>query len=177
FPICTIFLCGLVCVLQALIGHKFPIIEGPAGMWWGVFLVLLQMSGINGAPSALLLRELQTGLMIGAGVFILLAVFRLVGKVKQWLTPAVTGTFLILLAVQVSKSSLASVLGIGFRGEAEVQLVIVLLSVLLIGLTVGLMRKGRGILQYISVLIGLQLGWGVYALLGLTEMPVFSKEI
>ncbi|GMA63298.1 hypothetical protein GCM10025859_37380 [Alicyclobacillus fastidiosus] len=33
----SFFICGMVGLLQALIGHRYAIIEGPAGMWWGSF--------------------------------------------------------------------------------------------------------------------------------------------
>ncbi len=165
----TLLLCGMVCFLQALVGHKYPILEGPAGMWWGVFLILLQMRRDGGGSGDLLLRELELGLMAGSMIFILLAVCNLIGKIKGLFTPAVTGTFLILLAIQVSKSLLQGMLGIGFQGSETVKPLIALLSVLLIGLMIGVMKKGKGIVQNISVLIGLLAGWGLYAVLGLVS--------
>ncbi len=36
----TFILCGLVSIFQVLWGHKYPVFEGPAGMWFGVFITL-----------------------------------------------------------------------------------------------------------------------------------------
>ena len=30
---------GISAILQVMFGHKLPINEGPAGLWWGVFTV------------------------------------------------------------------------------------------------------------------------------------------
>ena len=35
----SFFVIGITSILQVLFGHKLPIIEGPAGVWWGVFLI------------------------------------------------------------------------------------------------------------------------------------------
>ncbi|WP_213521969.1 purine/pyrimidine permease [Paenibacillus sp. J31TS4] len=167
----TLLLCGAIGLLQVLFGHRFPIIEGPAGMWWGVIVVLLDMHLRAGGDALLLLRELEMGLGVGALVFLLLGVFRLLPHIKFLFTPIVTGAFLILLAIQMSKSILSGVLGIGFEGSTVVVPKIALLSLLLIGLTVGLMVKGRGLIKSMAVLIGLAAGWGVYAVLGMLHMP------
>ena len=29
---------GIACMLQAIIGHKYPLMEGQSGIWWGVIL-------------------------------------------------------------------------------------------------------------------------------------------
>ena len=26
---------GIACILQGVIGHRLPLMEGPAGLWWG----------------------------------------------------------------------------------------------------------------------------------------------
>lgn len=28
---------GIACILQAFIGHKYPLMEGQSGLWWGGF--------------------------------------------------------------------------------------------------------------------------------------------
>jgi xanthine/uracil permease len=173
----TLLLSGLIGLLQVLFGHKLPIIEGPASMWWGVFLVLLQLNQDAGKSNVILLRELEWGLIAGSMVFIILSLSGLLSKIRILFTPAITGTFLILLALQVSKSLLEGVLGIGFHGSTTVKTSIILMSLILIGLNIGLMRKGKGILQNISVLISLLVGWGLYAMLGMVTFTPFSAQL
>src|SRR5699024_1417084 len=33
----TLFVLGIAGILQTLFGHRLPVQEGPAGLWWGVF--------------------------------------------------------------------------------------------------------------------------------------------
>ena len=35
----TMFILGVSGFLQAVFGHRLPINEGPAGLWWGVFVL------------------------------------------------------------------------------------------------------------------------------------------
>ncbi|WP_144932579.1 purine/pyrimidine permease [Paenibacillus sp. 32O-W] len=167
----TLFLCGLIGAIQVMFGHRLPIIEGPAGMWWGVFLVLITMNMQMGGTTQTLLAELEMGLIVSSLVFILLAVFRLLNRLRALFTPVVTGTFLVLLSMQVSKSLVEGVLGIGYEGSDQVIPKIVLLSLLLISFTVGIMMKAKGMLQSMAVLIGLGTGWLLYALLGMVRFP------
>lgn len=167
----SFFVCGLIGLMQSLLGHRYPIIEGPAGMWWGVFLVLIQLTHDEGGSMPDLLRELELSLVIAAGVFLILGLFGWLGVIRKLFTPIVTGTFLVLLALQVSKSLVDGVLGIGFRNRTTVSPEIILLSVVLIGITLVLMFKGTGIIQSIAVLIGLVVGWVLYGVLGLVDPP------
>ncbi|WP_010269298.1 purine/pyrimidine permease [Paenibacillus senegalensis] len=167
----TLFLCGGIGALQVLFGHRLPILEGPAGMWWGVFVVLIGLHMQTGLPAQSLMLELQMGLLVCSAVFILLALFRLLPKVLHWFTPAVTGTFLVLLAFQLSPSLVQGVLGIGYRGSEQVIPLVMSISGLLIGLTVGLMLKGRGLIKNLAVLISIGAGWLIYAALGLVDLP------
>lgn len=167
----SFFVCGLIGVLQALFGHRFAIIEGPAGMWWGVFVVLIQMTKDEHGSMHNLLQQLEFGLIIAGLVFIILGAFGWLGVIRKLFTPVVTGTFLVLLSLQIAKSIIDGIFGIGFRGRSTVSPEIILLSVILVGLNVLLMFKGPGILKSISVLVSLIFGWILYGLLGLVNPP------
>jgi xanthine/uracil permease len=167
----TFFVCGLIGVLQAIFGHRYGIIEGPAGMWWGVCIVLINMARDVGTSMASLQSSLEMGLIISGIVFVLFALFRVIDWVRRLFTPVVTGTFLVLLSLQVSKSLIEGILGIGFHGSTRVLPHIALLSVCLIAFTIGLMVKGRGLIKNLAVLIGLVVGWVLFALFGLVDLP------
>lgn len=162
----TLIACGIIGILQVLFGHRYPIIEGPAGTWWGVTLVLIQMTKESGGSLPDLMRQLELGLMVAGLVAVLLAACGLLGFLRRLFTPIVTGTFMLLLALQLSRSLVSGVLGID-SGANVVNVRIAALSVLLIAFTVFLMVKGPGIVKSLAVLIGLAVGWIVYALLGL----------
>ncbi|MCL6547825.1 MAG: purine/pyrimidine permease [Alicyclobacillus sp.] len=165
---------GVIGLVQSLIGHRYPIVEGPAGMWWGVFLILAQMTRDVGGSFASLLQELELGLIVGGAVTAGLALCGLLSAVRRLFTPAVTGTFLILLSLQISRSLVPGILGVGYQGARGVFPEVALLSILIIAFTTLLMVKGRGWLQSLSVLIGLAAGWMAFALLRLTHSPGLS---
>jgi len=42
----TIITLGIAGFLQGLIGHKLPIHEGPAGLWWSIFTIYASLVGV-----------------------------------------------------------------------------------------------------------------------------------
>src|SRR5690606_19592736 len=73
----TFFIVGLTSLLQGLIGHRLPIMEGPAGIWISIFTVMAVTGVQGGASSTDSLRLLETT-MIFAGIFLFLfGIFRL----------------------------------------------------------------------------------------------------
>jgi xanthine/uracil permease len=168
----TLIACGIIGILQVLLGHKYPIIEGPAGTWWGVTVVLVQMTKETGGSLPLLLRQLEWGLLAAGVVAILLAVCGLLGWIRRLFTPIVTGTFMLLLSLQLSRSMVAGILGIGSQpGGDVIDVKVAVLAILLIAFTVWLMVKGRGLIKSLAVLIGLAVGWAVFAVFGLAPSP------
>ncbi|MCL6625953.1 MAG: purine/pyrimidine permease [Alicyclobacillus shizuokensis] len=167
----TLFLCGLVSLAQGLWGHRFAIVEGPAGMWWGVFLVLIQMTQeMHGSINDLQV-DLELGLMVAGVLYVVLAATGWLQRIQGWFTPAVTGCFLVLLTMQVSRDILDGLLGIGFRGSPEVRPLVAGLSFLLIVFTLLLMVKGRGLWKNMAVLVALVSGWLLYGVIGWLDIP------
>lgn len=41
----TMITLGIAGFLQGLMGHKFPIHEGPAGLWWSIFTIYASLVG------------------------------------------------------------------------------------------------------------------------------------
>lgn len=170
----TFFVCGIVGLLQAIWGHRLPILEAPAGMWWGVYIVLIQMARDQGASLQTLLQQIEFGLIAGALVFILLGTLKMLDKVRCLFTPVVSGTFLILLSLQLAKTLIAGILGIGFHNQTIVSIKMTLLSIFVIALTIFLSLKGRGIIKSLSILISMMIGWALFALLGVVD-PLGSR--
>lgn len=173
----TFFVCGIVSFLQGLLGHRYAVLEGPAGMWWGVFLVLIQMTHEVGGSMQTLEKELEMGLIIAGVLYIVLSVTGGLRKIQRLFTPVVTGTFLVLLSLQLSKSMVEGLLGIGFRNQQVVKPGIFLLSLGLVALTAFLMLKARGIAKSLAVLIALVIGWLIYGLLGLLIPPAGDSRL
>src|SRR4051794_29271463 len=52
---------GVACILQAVIGHRYPLMEGQSGLWWGAILSLSASATSSGISAS----ELGGGLAIG----------------------------------------------------------------------------------------------------------------
>lgn len=159
-------------MLQAIWGHRYPIFEGPAGVWFSTFMVLSGMALQIGKPLSVLRTDLETGLMVAGILTILLGVYRLMPLVRRLFTPLVNGVFLILLALQFSYTMIKGLLEPSSTGGQVLALNKVAVFFVTIGITFFVSLKSRGFLQSIAVLVGSTVGWIVALLLGL--MPEFQ---
>jgi len=163
----TIFMVGLASLLQVWQGHGYPMMEGPAGLWWGIFIILAQIGMKMGEDPREIGQSFQLGLIIAGGLFILLGAAGWVSRIQRWFTPAVTGTYMILLSVSICSSFIKGMLGIGYQQSSHVVPGITLFSLAIVALVIVLLRVPK-VASY-AVLLGMLAGWGGYALLGWAE--------
>lgn len=161
------FFASAVSILQVLYGHRLPIIEGPAGMWWGIFLTLGYMAPAMGKDMALLRSDLEMGMIIAGVVLVLMGLSGLIGRALKLFTPPVTGTVLVLLGLQLSGPFLKGMLGIGREGDT-VSLSALFVSLLVLVVVVLVNLKCRGFYRSIAILIGTAIGWIAATLLGIS---------
>ncbi|MBY6036524.1 purine/pyrimidine permease [Fictibacillus nanhaiensis] len=172
----SFFIIGISAILQVLFGHKLPINEGPAGLWWGVFTVYAGIVASGALTAADGLQQLTAGMLISGVLFFLLGAFRIISFVRALFTPLVTGTYLILLVSQLSGSFLKGMLGIGYLQEkADAKVAVSSLFILVLSIVLG--KSSVRWLRSYSILISLLLGWGLFKLLNLTKKPMESNEI
>jgi xanthine/uracil permease len=154
---------GAATLIQVLIGHRLPVVEGAAGMWWAIFILLGAMS----APGnrGLLLQQLEMGLII-AGLFLaILSFLPIIEKVRNLFTPIVTGVYLILLVSQMSGSFFKSMLGITETNHLDGKIAGICLVEVLIIFVFSL--KARGLWKSMGPLVGIIVGWVLFHALGL----------
>lgn len=162
----TMFVLGVSSLLQALIGHRMPINEGPAGLWWGVFTIYAGLSTTLFSSSIETLQALEGAMIISGIVFFLLSLFKLIDRLAALFTPAVSGIYLLLLVIQLSGSFLNGMAGLG-GGRSEVSLPIAFFSLLLVIITFYLTRhRIKWVSQY-AILISLSAGWVLFTVFGL----------
>jgi xanthine/uracil permease len=163
----TFFFVGAASLVQVMLGHRYPIIEGPAGMWWGIFLIV----GNIGAASGMRYREvgqsLEMGLMIAGVILFILGMFGWINRLRRLFTPLVTGCFMTILPFTMSGTFVQGILGINQDGRIDTGVAIVSLCVLL--LTIWLTQARWKWFRAFSVLIAVLAGWLAYVLLGWTE--------
>jgi xanthine/uracil permease len=169
----TLFVVGLSSLLQVWFGHKLPIAEGPAGLWWGVFLIFASLASTVQEGSNEILQSIELGLLVSGGLFIILSLFKLIHVIKQIFTPIVTGTYLILLVAQLSGSFAKGILGIGYL-TSGISVKVAFPAILTLIVSIILAKSSYALLRSYSVLFGLAFGWLLFAVLDLTKPIPFD---
>jgi xanthine/uracil permease len=156
----SFFVIGISTFLQVAFGHRLPLIDGPAGIWLGIFVVMGQIAATKATLNSLM------GMLIVAGfVMVIFGLTGLLSKMLVVFTSLVTSTFLVLLSLQLSGVFLKGMLGIQSDityfplKEAFVAIFIFLLVFVL-------SMWGKGWMKTYNVLIGIGLGWICFLWIG-----------
>lgn len=164
----TFFVIGITSLLQGLFGHKLPLNESPAGLWWSLFLIYAGFASTNGLSSEIVLRSLELGILVSGVIFILLSAFRLIDGIKKLFTPLVTGTYLVLLVSQLSGPFVKGILGIGYLTDG-LDPTVAICALIILAFAVILAKSPFKLLSSYSVLISLGFGWILFAVVGITK--------
>ncbi|PEB51195.1 purine permease [Bacillus pseudomycoides] len=162
----TLFVLGFAGLLQAIFGHKLPIQEGPAGLWWGVFSLYASLGIVLFGSNNETLRVLQYAFLLSGIICMILSIFGLIDKLVRYFTPTVIGTYLFLLVAQLSGSFLKGMFGLDGQ-HTEVQVNVFILSLIVILLSFFIMRLP--IIGQYSVLFSIVFGWILFACFGLSN--------
>ncbi len=154
---------GIACILQALVGHRLPLMEGPAGLWWGVILSLAASAQSSGQSLRALGGNLEAGIIISGVLIIVLGVLGVGWTLRRLFNPVVTSTFYFLLAAQLTQIFFKGMLGLA--DGPIIQPGIALLSVGLVVLVLILSIWGRGLVSNFALLIGIIIGWVTFLVL------------
>jgi xanthine/uracil permease len=163
----TFILCGIASFLQCKWGHGFPIFEGPAGMWYGIFITLATTAPALGKPLAILRTDIELGLIIAGLCCIILGITGLAGKTIRLFSPLVNGVFLCLMSLQLSPTMIKGALGINAANQM-LDVWSLLSSFTTTALIIWISLTKKGFWQSIAILLGAGIGWLIAALLGLS---------
>lgn len=153
---------GAACILQAIFGHKYPIMEGQSGLWWGTILSLSASAASAGMGLSELGGGIATGVILSGIIVAILGALGM-GKILNHLfTPVVMSTVLFLLGSQLIMIFTKGMLGITTTGEINLR--VAGLSLLLVVLVAGINIKGKGQIGNFAILIGIIVGWVAYSL-------------
>lgn len=154
----TFLLSGGVSILQALLGHRFPIIDGPAGLWMGLLIILAGAASAFGKDLAVLRTDMELGMICAGVLVIIIGLTGLMQKILKIFNPIVNGTFLILMVLQMSATVIKGATGISSGYETiQPKFLIVFLVTTVIIVIINL--KTKGFIQSIATLIGVVCGW------------------
>ncbi|EST51521.1 xanthine permease [Brevibacillus panacihumi W25] len=162
----TLFVLGIVALVQTWWGHRLPIMEGPAALWWGVFLLFGSLGAATGEESRSILPALGLGLVFSGVLFVIMSMCGWIAVIRRLFTPAVIGTYFILLVMQMSGPFVNGILGTAstsFDWKAtSIAIATLILSFILA-------RSSLPFLRNYSVLISILFGWSLFQIFGLQE--------
>ncbi|MCP1562392.1 MULTISPECIES: purine/pyrimidine permease [Bacillus] len=161
----TFFVLGVAAVIQCLQGHRLPINESPAGLWWGVYTIYGGLTGTVFATFGETLRALQGALLLSAVFFFLFSLFKVIERLAVLFTPVVTGVYLLLLVMQLSQPIVKGLLGIGYLKNSVDGLVFGLAMVVTAAMFI-MSRSNVTFLRQYAILLSLAGGWILFAVFG-----------
>ena len=164
----TFFLCGFVTLLQLILGHRFPIFDGPAGLWSGLLIVIAGSNLQLGESLEILRTDLEMGFLI-SGVFVMtLAIFGLIPALPQLFTPIVNGMLLLFMVVQISPSIVKGMTGVNSENQTiEPKSILVFFVTVTVALVINIYSKS--FLKSVSTLMGALAGWTLAWILGMVR--------
>ncbi|WP_371377820.1 purine/pyrimidine permease [Sporomusa aerivorans] len=170
----TFILCGIVSILQAVWGHRFPIMEGPAGLWYGVLITLAVSAPGMGKDLAVLRTDIEMGFIVAGIVCIIIAATGMAGRVAKVFSPLVNGVFLVLMCLQLSPAMVKGMLGLSSVSQlADGRSLLAFAGTT--GLIIWITVRGKGFIKSIAVLVGAGAGWLSALLLGIAPDVQYSQ--
>ncbi|MGM9985944.1 MAG: uracil/xanthine transporter [Bacillaceae bacterium] len=170
----SFMLTGVACIFQGVFGHRFPLMEGPSGLTWGVMLNLGLASSTMGMSLTDIGGGIVTGTLLACAVAFLFAIFNGIQFLQSIFTPIVLSVYLFLLSFQLAFIFFKGMLQINDAGTMNVA--ISLYSLALVVLVSILKIKGNKIVSNFSILIGLVVGWIGYAVLFSDQLQQVSHS-
>ncbi|GIN84141.1 purine permease [Heyndrickxia sporothermodurans] len=169
----TIFVLGIAGILQGVLGHRLPISEGPAGLWWGVFSIYAGFVGTLYTSNIETLRELSGGMILSGIFFFILSALGLIQKLAKLFTPTISFIYLFLLILQLSGSFMKGMLGLSSEVK-QLQPVTALLCLVIILLTFYLGQVRIQWVKQFSIMMGMVIGWILFIIFGIA--PTVTKS-
>jgi xanthine/uracil permease len=171
----TFFLCGVLSIIQMRLGHRYPIIDGPSGLWLTVWISLAAITSSTGGDLAHLRASLELGMLISGAIIIVLGLSGKMKYISRLFSPLVNGIFLVLMPIQLSMSFVAGMFGTIYGGQ-----VIAPKDFAAFWITVAAMIliniKGTAFLKSIAILIGVAVGWIFATGVGISDFSDMGSQ-
>ncbi|NEW06660.1 uracil/xanthine transporter [Paenibacillus sp. SYP-B3998] len=158
----SFILTGVLCILQALWGHRYAVMDGPAGIWWGLVLNLCSSAQSVGMSMTEVGGGLASGFLLASLTMIVLGSLGFASFLKKIFTPIVMGVSLFLLTIQLVVNFFKGMLGMNSAGEIDIK--VAALSIVIAIFVAMIHLKGSRLISSYSILIGIVVGWIAYEL-------------
>ncbi|WP_042203166.1 uracil/xanthine transporter [Paenibacillus camerounensis] len=158
----SFILTGLLCMVQALWGHRYALMDGPAGIWWGLVLGIISSAPAMGMNPASVAASLTGGFLLAGITGSLLALLGFLKLLQRLFNPVVMGIYLLLLTFQLANTFFKGMIGYSTGGKWDLQLAGLSLVIILFVSFIHLKAKGK--LSQFSLLLGIIAGWIAYVI-------------
>ncbi|MGC5774007.1 uracil/xanthine transporter [Paenibacillus pabuli] len=155
-------LTGAVCILQAFFGHRYAVMDGPSGLWWGLTLSLTASASSAGMSLERIGGGLAAGFLLAGLTMMILGGLGAAHVLQKLFTPMVKSAMLFLMTIQLTMNFFKGM--IGYTEFGTFNLPVAALSVAIAFLVALIQLKGKGNLGNYSILIGIITGWIAYSL-------------
>ncbi|MCD2529419.1 uracil/xanthine transporter [Providencia huaxiensis] len=173
-------LTALACLLQAFLGHKRSVMEGPTGLWWATILTVTLSESMQGTPLGTIGWSLAIGIFLSGVVTILIGLSGLGGWLASLFKPGVLVVFMFLLGAQLVTIFLKGMLGLPFGVGGEnitVNYPVFFLALAVLIFVIGMIIYLPMSISKYALLIGTIIGWVAYSgLFGSAISSVSSGE-
>ncbi|NOU94640.1 uracil/xanthine transporter [Paenibacillus sp. LMG 31456] len=159
----SFLLTGAVCIIQALWGHRYAVMDGPSGVWWGCTLSLAASAALGGSSLTAVGGGLAAGFILSGLMMIVLGSLGFAKVLTKLFNSIVISVSLFLLSAQLMMHFFTGMLGIKENGLMDPPVAALSIG---IALFVGIaFLKGRGWVSNFALLLGIVFGWIGYALI------------
>ncbi|WP_214821846.1 MULTISPECIES: purine/pyrimidine permease [unclassified Exiguobacterium] len=165
----SLFIFALFSIVQTLLGHRLPILEGPAGIWWGVFTLYASIGPALYGSQQETLQALGFMLFLSGILGVLLTVTGILRRMLSLFTPQVLGVYMILLVLQLSGAVIKGGFGVTEDGINIVQ------AVATAGLVLFALTLEQSRFKQYGLVMTLFVGFGLFHLLDLGN-PIVRSE-
>jgi xanthine/uracil permease len=160
---CSLIFTGIACILQSLVGHRFPLMEGHSGLMWGLLLTLSASASAMGMSLGEIGGGIATGMLLSGFVVAIMGALNLLNVLQRIFTQMVMSVFMFLLTFQLLFIFSKGMLPLTPEGVLNVP--VSLFSIGLATFVIVLKIKGKPAIGNFSILIGMAVGWGLYLIL------------
>jgi len=157
-------LAGIASLVQVLFGHRLILVEGPAAPWWAAYVILADLAVRVGGSIEVFRTDLQGAMLVVGALLMLAGAFGLIRRLLPFFTPPITGTILMLLALQIGGVGLRGILSFAPGQNSDVRTIAI--AVIVVISIVFLSMRAKGVLKNGAVIFGILIGWAIYYLWG-----------
>ncbi|MCM3439886.1 uracil/xanthine transporter [Metabacillus halosaccharovorans] len=165
---------GIACLLQGLIGHRYPLMEGHSGIMWGLMLNLCVIASSTGTSLQTIGGGIASGLLLAGIVVLILGSLKLISFIQKVFTPMVMSVYLFLLTFQLILIFFKGMLKFTPDGKLDIPVSLFSLGVVLLVCLIKI--KGKAVISNFAILIGIVVGWVFYLILFPAEQSTISQS-